>query len=486
MTFDLARLPFEPVVAILVVPGVSALLLALLPGYRLTARLNVLATLLTFLAAVSLLFVRPAPGTYLFVDDLNVVFVVLGTFVGFTTSVFSASYISHEIEIGRLTPIHLRFYHAMYQALMFAMNLGLLANNIGLMWVAIELATLTTVLMVGIYRTPEALEAAWKYFILGSVGIALALFGTILVYMAARPVIGEGQDAMVWTSLIEKASAFSPEMLNVAFVFLMLGYGTKVGLAPLHAWLPDAHAEGPTPISAVLSGLLLNVALYAVLRFKMLLAANPAAIAPGPLMVALGLLSLIFASFMLYQRRDIKRLFAYSSIEHMGLITFAFGMGGPLANFAGLLHMTMHSLTKSAIFFAVGHISQVKGTQRLSEIRGLTESHPLLGWGLVLGVVAIAGLPPLGIFMSEFLIVSSTFAREPLLAIPLVFGILVALGALMLRLGGMAFGTPTGSTAPVEASYLPLFAHLALVLAAGIFLPGPLVTWFQNVTRLLG
>src|SRR6185503_4887384 len=231
-------------------------------------------------------------------------------------------------------------------------NLALVANNIGLMWVAIEIATLTTVLMVGIYRTHEALEAAWKYFILGSVGIALALFGTILVYMAARPVLGEGQDAMVWTALIAKAGGFAPELLNVAFVFLMLGYGTKVGLAPLHAWLPDAHAEGPTPISAVLSGLLLNVALYALLRFKMLLAANPAAIAPGPLMIALGLLSLIFASFMLYRRRDIKRMFAYSSIEHMGLITFAFGMGGPLANFAGLLHMTLHSLTKSAIFFA--------------------------------------------------------------------------------------------------------------------------------------
>jgi hydrogenase-4 component F len=430
--------------------------------------------------------VRPANGTYLFVDDLNVVFVVLGTFVGFTTSAFSASYIEHEIEIGRLTPAHLRFYHAMYQALMFAMNLGLLANNIGLMWVAIELATLTTVLMVGIYRTPEALEAAWKYFILGSVGIALALFGTILVYMAARPVVGEGHDAMVWTTLIERAKDFSPELLNVAFVFLMLGYGTKVGLAPLHAWLPDAHAEGPTPISAVLSGLLLNVALYAVLRFKMLLAANPAAIAPGPLMVTLGLVSLIFAGFMLYRRRDIKRLFAYSSIEHMGLITFAFGMGGPLANFAGLLHMTMHSLTKSAIFFTVGHISQVKGTQKLSEIRGLTGSHPLLGWGLVLGVVAIAGLPPLGIFMSEFLIVSSTFAREPLLALPLVFGLLIALGALFLRLTDVAFGKPTGSAAPIKASRLPLIAHLSLVLAAGIYLPGPLVAWFQNVARLLG
>ncbi len=486
MNLDGLHLPIPPATALLAIPGLAAILLALLPGYRLTARLNVAAAALTFLCSLALLVDRPAPGALLFVDDLNIVFVVLGTFVGLTTSAFSASYIGHEIEVGKLTPVYLRFYHAMYQALMFAMNLALLANNIGLMWVAIELATLTTVLMVGIYRTHQALEAAWKYFILGSVGIALALFGTILFYMAARPVLGEGQDAMVWTALIEHSKDFSPQLLNVAFVFLMLGYGTKVGLAPLHAWLPDAHAEGPTPISAVLSGLLLNVALYAVLRFKMLLAANSGAIAPGPLMATLGLLSLVFAAFMLYGRRDIKRLFAYSSIEHMGIITFAFGMGGPIANFAGLLHMTMHSLTKSAIFFTVGHIAQVKGTQNLAQIRGLTDSHPLLGWGLVVGVVAIAGLPPMGIFMSEFLIVTSTFAREPFLAIPLVLGILVALGALMLRLGEMAFGKATGSMAAVQASYVPLVAHLLLVLIAGLYLPGPLVSWFKNVARLLG
>jgi len=480
-------LPYDAVGAILLVPIGTAGLLALLPNYRLTARLNLLAAFLTFLAALSLFFVeRPEPGQYLLVDDLNIVFIVLTTFVGFTTSVFSASYIAHELEIGRLTPAHLRFYHAMFQVLMFAMNLALIANNIGLMWVAIELATLTTVLMVGMYRTHEALEAAWKYFILGSVGIALALFGTILVYMAARPTVGEGADAMVWTVLVAQAADFDPALLNVAFVFLLLGYGTKVGLAPLHAWLPDAHAEGPTPISAVLSGLLLNVALYAVLRFKILLAANPGAIAPGPLMVTMGLTSLVFAAFMLYRRRDIKRMFAYSSIEHMGIITFAFGMGGPLANFAGLLHMTMHSLTKSAIFFAVGHVAQVKGTQKIAEIRGLTETHPWLGWSLVIGVVAIAGLPPLGIFMSEFLVVSSTFAREPLLAIPLVFGLLVAFGALLLRVGGIAFGAPLGGTAPVKASYLPMFAHLALVLAAGVYLPAPLVAWFQNIAAILG
>jgi len=291
---------------------------------------------------------------------------------------------------------------------------------------------------------------------------------------------------MVWTVLAENARLFDPALLNLAFVFLLLGYGTKVGLAPLHAWLPDAHAEGPTPISAVLSGLLLNVALYAVLRFKILLAANPDAIAPGPLMVVLGLLSLNFAAYMLYRRRDIKRMFAYSSIEHMGIIVFAFGMGGPLANFAGLLHMTMHSLTKSAIFFSVGHIAQVKGTQRIADIGGLTETHPWLGWGLVLGVVAIAGMPPLGIFMSEFLIVSSTFAREPLLVIPLVAGLLAAVGALFLRLNAIAFGEPRGPVAAAKASYVPMFVHLALVAGAGIFLPGPLVEWFQHIARLLG
>jgi hydrogenase-4 component F len=467
-------------------PAVAAALLAIVPGYRFSAWLNVLASLITLAAAGVLFVIEPREDVYFLLDELNIVFIALNAFVGFTTSVFSAGYIGHELETGRLTPAYLRFYHALYQVMMFGMNLALIANNIGLMWVAIELATLTTVVMVGIYRTHEAIEAAWKYFILGSVGIALALFGTILVYMAAQPIVGEGMNGMVWSVLMRHAQAFDAAFLNVAFVFLLLGYGTKVGLAPLHAWLPDAHAEGPTPISAVLSGLLLNVALYAVLRFKLLLAANPEAIAPGPLMALMGLVSLIFAAFMLYRRRDIKRLFAYSSIEHMGIIAFAFGMGGALANFAGLLHMTMHSLTKSAIFYSVGHVAQVKGTQKIADIRGLTESHPLLGWTLILGVVAIVGLPPSGVFMSEFLVISSTFAREPILALLFVFGLLVAFGALIWRMQGITFGEPVGPREPVKASYLPVFAHLALVFTAGIYLPPPLVAWFQHVAAGLG
>jgi hydrogenase-4 component F len=468
------------------VPAAAMVLLAFIANYRIGAAINVIASGATFVTGIALLFVERVRTEILIIDDFNIYLVILTTFIGFTTSIFSATYISHELETGKLTPVFLRFYHALYQAMLGAMNLALVANNVGLLWVGVEVATLSTVMMVGIYRTPEAIEAAWKYFILGSVGIALAFFGTILIYLVAQPVVGEGLPAMAWDTLLRNGAAFDAKLLSLAFVFLLVGYGTKVGLAPFHAWLPDAHAEGPTPISAVLSGLLLNVALYALLRFKMVLAANTQTLNVGMIMISLGLISLIFAAFMLYRRRDIKRLFAYSSIEHMGIMTFAFGMGGPLANFAGLLHMTMHSLIKSAIFFAVGHIAQVKGTQRIAHIRGLSVTHPVLAIGLAFGVIAIAGMPPFGMFLSEFMLVSTSFAHQPLLALALVFGLVIAFGALILRLQDILFGEPSGPIGRVKASYLPLFVHLALVLVAGLWLPDPVIRWFRNVAALLG
>ncbi len=472
--------------AVLLIPAAAVVILALVGNYRVGAALNVIACGLTLAAGIALLFTARRRSDLLIVDDFNIYLVTLTAFVGFTTSVFSATYIAHELEIGRLKPSFLRFYHAMYQAMMAAMNLALLANNVGLIWVGVEVATLATVMMVGIYRTAEAIEAAWKYFILGSVGIGLAFFGTILVYLVAQDVLGEGLPAMAWDLLVANSAKFDASLLSLAFVFLLVGYGTKVGLAPFHAWLPDAHAEGPTPISAVLSGLLLNVALYALLRFKIVLAGNPATLDVGSIMATLGLVSLIFAGFMLFRRRDIKRMFAYSSIEHMGIATFAFGIGGPLANFAGLLHMTMHSLVKSAIFFAVGHIAQVKGTQRLADIGGLSATHPVLAVGVAGGVIAIAGLPPFGVFASEFIIVSSTFDRAPYLTLVLVAGLLLSFGALMLRLGDILFGEPKGPTGPVEASYVPMFFHLAIVLVAGLWLPDPIVRWFRVVAAQLG
>ena len=485
--FDPATVsPFASVVLLLIVPAVAIPVLAVIANYRLSAALNMLACAVTLAVALSLPFRPRVRGDFFIVDDLNIFLLVLTTFVGFTTSIYSASYIGHELETGRLTPVLLRFYHAMYQAMLGAMNLALVANNVGLMWVGVEVATLATVMMVGTYRTPEAIEAAWKYFILGSVGIGLAFFGTVLTYMVAANVLGGGVSAMAWDLMVRNAGKFDPALLSLAFVFLLVGYGTKIGLAPFHAWLPDAHAEGPTPISAVLSGLLLNVGLYALLRFKMVLAGNAAAIDVGAILVVLGITSLVFAAFMLFRRRDIKRFFAYSSIEHMGIAAFAFGVGGPLANFAGLLHMSMHSLTKSAIFFAVGHIAQAKGTQRIAEVSGLSVTHPGLAIGFALGVIAIAGLPPFGVFMSEFLLVSSAIARQPILTLAFAAGLLVAFAALLLRMHSLLFGAPTGKTDPVRASYIPLFIHLLLVLIAGIWLPQAVVGWFRGVAELLG
>src|SRR5205814_958927 len=313
--------------------------------------------------------------------------VALTAFVGFTTSLFSRPYMRIERAHGRLSTGRLRLYHSMYQLFNFTMLLALLTNNMGILWVALEGATLAPVLLVALYRTHASLEAAWKYFILCGVGIAQALFGTILVYFAAEKVLGPGTGSLLWTHLDAVKTELQPTVMSIAFVFLLVGYGTKVGLVPLHIWLPDAHAERPTPVSAVLSGLLLNVALYALIRCKVITDGALERPFASALLMGFGLVSVAVAAFFLSRQRDIKRMFAYSSIEHMGLITFAFGMGGPVASFAGLLHMTVHSLTKSAIFFTVGHATQKSGTQLMEGIRGLVRVSPALGWGMMLGAV---------------------------------------------------------------------------------------------------
>src|SRR5208283_110226 len=320
------------------------------------------------------------------------------------------------------------------------MLIALTTNNMGLLWVAMEAATLSTVLLVTLYRTRASLEAGWKYFILCGVGISQALFGTILLYFAAEKILGStGVNALLWTRLNGVKGQLEPTVLGLSFAFLLVGYGTKVGLAPLHNWLPDAHAEGPTPISAVLSGLLLNVALYAVVRCKVIADGSLHSRLPGQMLMGFGLTSVVLAAFFLWRQRDIKRLFAYSSIEHMGIITFAFGMGGPVAIFAALLHMTVHSLTKSAIFFAAGHAAQKSGTQLIERIHGLAATSPAIGWGLMAGALAILGMPPFGVFASEFLILT-TAMRDHAWATPILLTALgVAFAAIFSRVQPMVF-----------------------------------------------
>ncbi|NDG47866.1 MAG: hydrogenase 4 subunit F, partial [Rhodospirillales bacterium] len=248
--------------------------------------------------------------------------------------------------------------------------LAMLSDNLGLMWVAIEAATLASVIMVASPRSSAALEAAWKFFILCGVGIALALFGTVVLQMALP---GAG---LSFAALRAGAAAADPGLLNLAFILLLVGYGTKSGLVPLHHWLPDAHAEGPVPITAMLSGLLLTTAMHAVLRAKSVVGAHPGSIPPGTFLLVLGVATLLVAAFGLWRRRDARRLFAWSSIKHMGVAAIAFGLGGPAANLAGLLHLIGHALVKSALFIGLGAAVQLKGSQRVADIGGLIASHP--------------------------------------------------------------------------------------------------------------
>ena len=478
--------------ALLAVPILGAVILAFFGANRIAPEANAAISVVTFVAACALTARVISEGSIIaaneqfFIDPFNVFLVTLTAFVSMTTSLFSRPYMRIEREHGRVNPGQLRLYHSMYQLFIAAMLIALTTNNMGLMWVAMEAATLSTVLLVTLYRTPASLEAGWKYFILCGVGIAQALFGTILLYVAAESVLGgEGMSALLWTHLNGVKGQLEPAVLSLAFVFLLVGYGTKVGLAPLHNWLPDAHAEGPTPISAVLSGLLLNVAIYAVVRCKVLVEGSLQSDLPSQMLMGFGLLSVVLAAFFLWRQRDIKRMFAYSSIEHMGIIAFAFGMGGAVANFAALLHMTVHSLTKSAIFFAVGHAAQKSGTQIMDDIRGLLTLSPTVGWGLMLGTLAILGMPPFGVFASEFLILTTAMQQQPWATPILLMALGVAFAAIFGRVQPMVFGETTAKRLPHPPALLPVFAHLALVLMLGLYIPSYLADWYRMAARLI-
>jgi hydrogenase-4 component F len=481
----------EALLALLGIPLLGAAVLGVIGHRDAAASVNIGFSLATLIAAAVLTAQIVAGGPILvlheqfFVDPLNVFLVALTAFVAFTTALFSRPYMRVERDHGKMTPPRMRLFHSMYQLFSFTMLLALTTNNMGLLWVAMEAATLATVLLVAVYRTPASLEAAWKYFILCGVGIAQALFGTILLYLAAERVIGAEGGGLLWTNLDAVKTQLEPTVIALAFVFLLVGYGTKVGLAPLHNWLPDAHAEGPTPISAVLSGLLLNVALYAVLRCKVLADGALDSRFAGQLMMGFGLLSVVLAAFFLSRQRDIKRMFAYSSIEHMGLTTFAFGMGGPVASFAGLLHMTVHSLVKSAIFFAVGHAAQKAGTQVMDDIRGLIRVNPVVGWGLMIGSLAILGMPPFGVFASEFLILTTAMREFPWTTPFLLLALGVAFAAVLSKVQPMVFGETNVKPLAHPPAIVPVFVHLALALALGLYIPPYLRDWYTQAARLV-
>jgi hydrogenase-4 component F len=432
-------------------------------------------------------------GLMLHADALGDIFGILTGFAAFTTAVTNIAFVRGELE--QFSRRRWRVYHAMSQVLIGCTLLGLYADNIGLLWVAVEGATIAACLGVSLSQTATALEAAWKYFILGGVGIALALFGTMVTYLAAQPALGPGLRAMSFAALTLHAPQLDGRLMTLAFVFLLFGYGTKAALVPLHGWLPDAYAEGPAPLCTALSGLMLNVPLLAILRFQHLMQGSFAAggaLRPGPFLLALGLASLLLTAFSLWRRRDARRFFGFSSIEHTGIAAFAFGIGGAPAIFAGLLHMLLHTLIKTALFQTLVRAAALRGgtgpgQYGFSRLRGLLATNKPLAWLLGGCVFALTGLPPSGLFTSEFLIVSQTIQRSPLLSLPLGLGLVISAIAVIRLLGPLLYGPPPPKTVQRKAGPDIGMAglHLGAVLVLAFAMPWPLVRALSAIAGAL-
>jgi hydrogenase-4 component F len=454
---------------------------------------NLIVCAVVFLLTIGVFF-SPGAGVVQ-ADPLGMIFGLLGGFIALTTAISNIDFVRGEVE--NMSPGRWRVYHAMCQLMLGATLLGLYADNIGLLWGAVETATIAATLGVSLPRTASALEAAWKYFVLGGVGIALALFGTAVTYLAAQPALGPGLAGMSFAALSAHAGQLDGRLMTLAFVFLLFGYGTKAALVPLHGWLPDAYAEGPAPLTATLSGLLLNVALIAILRFRHLMQANVAAggdaMLPGPFLLTLGLASLLLTAFSLWGRRDSRRFFGFSSIEHSGIAAFAFGIGGAAAIFAGLLHMLLHTLIKSALFQALTRAAALRGSAApgnfgFSHLRGLAATNRPLAWLLGACIFALTGLPPSGLFSSEFLIISQTIQRQPLLSLPLGLGLVVCAIAIIRLIGPLLFNPPPRrGVLPVKAGAGIACAglHLLVVLVLAFAMPLALVRMLSSIAGAL-
>lgn len=427
-------------------------------------------------------------GNNLFADAFSAYLVLIVSMVGFSASIYSVGYMGYELKHGTIDLKRLRLYYGIFHIFMFTMLLVGVTNNLG-MWIAVEMTTLVSAPMIIIYSKKSSVEAAWKYLIICTVGIALALFGTILTYYAAVGVLGENGVALDWASLTASAGQFDPVLMKIAFIFILIGYGTKAGLAPMHTWLPDAHSEAPSPVSALLSGVLLNCAMYGIIRFHTITARSAGTDFTSSLLIIFGLLSLGIATPFILLQRDYKRLLAYSSVEHMGIIAVGIGFGGVYGIFGALLHMFNHAITKSLMFFGAGNILLKYDSKVIDTVSGIVKSMPYTGAIFLLGGLAIAGSPPFGIFISEFTILSAGFMQGHMIASILLLAFIVTIFAgFFNHVTKMTLGEPNPGITRGEVSGWTLGAMLILllfVILLGLYIPPCFYNLIMKVVEIV-
>ncbi len=442
-------------------------------------RLNALAHLVILGFSIGLLFTVAIPRqafalfNFFYCDALSAFFIFVIAAVNFAAALYSVGYIVRDVAEGVISEKKARVYYLLFDLFAFSMFFVTLVNNLGMMWVSIEMTTLISAFLVGFYNTKYSVEAAWKYIIICSVGIIFALLGIIL-FAYAFSLTGTAK-SLNWTELMKAAGHVDKNILKVAFIFILIGFGTKAGLAPMHTWLPDAHSQAIAPVSALLSGVLLKTSIYAILRFAAIVSQGPGGSYVGHLLIFFGLVSLLVSAGFVLVQRDIKRLLAYSSIEHIGIISIGLGIGGPLGLTGAFLHILNHAMTKSLMFFGAGDVVAATKKHNMNDLRGVLKTMPFTGFMLLAGVFALTGLPPFSIFISEMMIVIAAFLNGSYVVFSLfLFFIVVIFGAIVHHFGGILFGNRPADMPAVREPLSSKMAFCVLIIpivALGIFIP---------------
>ncbi|MCL2529963.1 MAG: hydrogenase 4 subunit F [Coriobacteriia bacterium] len=487
-------------IALIVIPFIAAALMAVLPS-KSAPRLAYQALHMVSLVAVCVLSVYLsitviardktiiALGDWIHLDALGAVFVVLIGVVGLLVGWYSLAYIKHDEDEGLLNPAQVKQYYLFFNLFIFAMLIVALSNNVIMMWVGIEITTLVTVFLVGIYNNRFSLEAAWKYIIVCTAGVAFGLYGTLLIYANGADIMADPTMAIFWTSLVPYASQFDAMLIQIAFVFIVIGFGTKAGLFPMHTWLPDAHSEAPSPISALLSGVLLKCAILVIIRFYILAVEALGPAFPQMIMLVIGIISVVVAALSVLMQDDVKRLLAYSSCENIGIIALCLGFGGPLGIAAALLHCVFHGLAKALLFCLSGNVLMKYGTRDLSKIKGILQVAPATAVLLVLGFFALAGFPPFALFVSKVLaFVAGVVAGH--IVIVVIFGIAatVVIAACIRVVSRSVFNKAPETVKKGDvgiAALIPQFLMVALILWFGIAMPGALFKGVEEATAIV-
>lgn len=426
---------------------------------------------------------------WLYLDALSAYHFAVMMVVFTLSSLYLPGYFAEEIRDDTLSPGAARRFGVLWFGALAAMTLVLISNNIGIMWVGIEATTLVTAFLICIHRTPEAIEAMWKYLIICSVGVAFAFMGTLFAGAAANGLHLPPAQALLWTCLRQNASHLDPVLIKVAFVFLLVGYGAKAGLAPMHSWLPDAHSQAPAPVSALFSGFMLNAALYCVMRYMPLVEGSSGHAGWSlRLLLFFGLTSILVAAAFIIFQHDLKRLLAYHSVEHLGIIAVGLGLGG-LGTFAALLHTLNHSVCKSLSFFAAGRLGQMYGTQDMSKMAGAVRAAPVWGKGLFGSLLVLIGVAPFAVFMSEFLILRAAAKSGSYwtMGLFLAGAGIVFVGALQHAIN-IAWGESAVTPKQEQAGNIDralVAVSLGALLVLGLWIPGPLSEMLRDAAHIV-